>query len=391
MAVIALPDARHHDDLRAVYLLFVCGCSATYVVGAAARRLYYYASQIPMLGVVGVTFLLSGDRVTRLLGFAVPIYFIVMTSLHHEVHNVVISELQLQERNDEANVALRAANTQLSQQALRDDLTGLANRAAFMDRLGAAVASARRERNDDRGPLSRRRPVQGDQRLARSRRGRHGADRGRGRIMKVIRSRDVLARLGGDEFTMLLDGVHGRAEADRDRGARRRLLRRAVRGCRPPVQRVRERRYRDQHRRDRRRRGAALARRRRPVPGQAGRPQPDRGVRHRAARVDPAPARRRAGASRRAGRAADIVAWFQPEVDLRSGADRRRRGVGALDAPRARAARRLEVRPARGGGGARVPSRRPDRGAARSKRGPASPRPVSIRGSASGATCRRAS
>ena len=31
--------------------------------------------------------------------------------------------------------------------------------------------------------------------------------------MKIIRGRDVLARLGGDEFTMLLDGVHGRAEA----------------------------------------------------------------------------------------------------------------------------------------------------------------------------------
>ena len=62
MAVIALPDARH-TDLRAVYLLFVVGVSATYVVGAAARRLYYYSCQIPMLGVVAVTFFLSGDRV----------------------------------------------------------------------------------------------------------------------------------------------------------------------------------------------------------------------------------------------------------------------------------------------------------------------------------------
>ena len=87
-----------------------------------------------MLGVVGVAFIASGDRVTRLLGFAVPIYFIVMTSLHHEVHTVVVSELQLQEQNDEANVQLREANAQLSRQALRDDLTGLANRPAFMAR-----------------------------------------------------------------------------------------------------------------------------------------------------------------------------------------------------------------------------------------------------------------
>ena len=212
MALIALPDARH-DDFRAVYLLFVCGTSATYVVGAAARRLYYFASQIPMLGVVGVAFISSGDRVTRLLGFAVPIYFIVMTALHHEVHSVVISELQLQERNDEANAQLREANTRLSQQALRDDLTGLANRAAFMDRLSAAVAAARRDHtmigvlyldidrfkvvNDSLGHAV------GDMVLAEV----------ASRVMKIIRSRDVLARLGGDEFTMLLDGVHSGAEA----------------------------------------------------------------------------------------------------------------------------------------------------------------------------------
>ena len=213
LALIALPDARHHADLRAVYLLFIVGSSATNVVGAAARRLYYFTSQIPMLGVVGVVFLASGDRVTRLLGFAVPIYFIVMTSLHHEVHTVVVSELELQEQNDEANVQLRAANAQLSQQALRDDLTGLANRPAFMARLDAAVAAARRDRttigvlyldidrfkviNDSLGHAV------GDMVLAEA----------ANRIMNIIRGPDVLARLGGDEFTMLLDGLHGRAEA----------------------------------------------------------------------------------------------------------------------------------------------------------------------------------
>ena len=92
LALIGLPSARH-VDLRAVYLLFVLGTSATYVVGAAARRMYYYASQAPMLVLVMGAFVASGDRVTRLLGFAIPIYFAVMTSLHHEVHGVVVSEL----------------------------------------------------------------------------------------------------------------------------------------------------------------------------------------------------------------------------------------------------------------------------------------------------------
>jgi hypothetical protein len=48
LAVFGLPSAQH-GDLRAFYLVFVLGTSATYVVGASARRLYYYASQLPML------------------------------------------------------------------------------------------------------------------------------------------------------------------------------------------------------------------------------------------------------------------------------------------------------------------------------------------------------
>ena len=39
LALYGLPDGNH-VELRAVYLLFVCGVSATYVVGAAASRLY---------------------------------------------------------------------------------------------------------------------------------------------------------------------------------------------------------------------------------------------------------------------------------------------------------------------------------------------------------------
>jgi diguanylate cyclase (GGDEF)-like protein len=211
-ALIALPSAQH-IDLRAVYLIFVLGTSATYVVGASARRLYYYTSQIPMLTMVGCAFVLSGDRVTRLLGFAVPIYFIVMTSLHHEVHGVVVSELELRERNVDANAQLVEANAQLRKQALRDELTGLPNRAAFGDQLERAVSAARRDQtmvgvlyfdldhfkfvNDSLGHRA------GDELLVEV---AH-------RVQSVMRSHDMLARLGGDEFTMLLDRLHDGAEA----------------------------------------------------------------------------------------------------------------------------------------------------------------------------------
>ncbi|MDQ1468389.1 MAG: diguanylate cyclase [Actinomycetota bacterium] len=212
LAVIALPSARH-VDLRAVYLLFVCGSSATYVVGAAARRLYYYTSQVPMLALVMGAFVTSGDRSTVLLGLAIPIYFGVMTSMHHEVHGVVISELQLRERNEEASTRLREANVRLGKQALRDALTGLPNRAAFSEQLERAVALARRDDtmigvlyfdidhfkfvNDSLGHRA------GDGLLVEL---AH-------RVQSVMRGHDMLARLGGDEFTMLLDRLHDGAEA----------------------------------------------------------------------------------------------------------------------------------------------------------------------------------
>jgi diguanylate cyclase (GGDEF)-like protein len=182
-------------------------------VGTAARRLYFFASQLPMLVPVAVAFTFSGDRVTRLLGFAVPIYLIVMTSLHQEVHGVVVSELQLREHNDVTNAQLVEANAQLTLRAMRDELTGLANRAAFVDMLQEAVANARDDGsivgvlyfdvdrlkvvNDSLGHAT------GDMLL------KQIAER----VHRTLRTTDALARLGGDEFTMLLDKLRSTGEA----------------------------------------------------------------------------------------------------------------------------------------------------------------------------------
>ena len=59
-------------------------------------------------------------------------------------------------------------------------LTGLANRALFLDRLGHALARAARGAQPDRGPVPRPRRLQGGQRQPRPRRGRPAARRGRG-------------------------------------------------------------------------------------------------------------------------------------------------------------------------------------------------------------------
>jgi diguanylate cyclase (GGDEF)-like protein/PAS domain S-box-containing protein len=102
----------------------------------------------------------------------------------------------------------KRAEVRLQHDALHDGLTGLPNRALFMDRLEQAVARSAGEAeptfallfldldrfkgvNDTLGHAA------GDQTLLWT------ADRLRG----CVRRRDTVARLGGDEFVVLLDGI----------------------------------------------------------------------------------------------------------------------------------------------------------------------------------------
>jgi diguanylate cyclase (GGDEF)-like protein len=106
---------------------------------------------------------------------------------------------------------LLQANAQITDLAQTDPLTGLMNRGAFADRLGAAFAACRRgappfallyfdldhfkDVNDTLGH-----PI-GDRLL------REVADRVRG----AVRATDAVARFGGDEFAVLQDGVRDTA------------------------------------------------------------------------------------------------------------------------------------------------------------------------------------
>ena len=101
----------------------------------------------------------------------------------------------------------KRAEERLLHDALHDSLTGLANRALFMDRLDHVIRKARRQGflfavlfldldrfkvvNDSLGHLT------GDQLLVAV----------AGRIVSAIRTEDTVARIGGDEFAVLLDGV----------------------------------------------------------------------------------------------------------------------------------------------------------------------------------------
>jgi diguanylate cyclase (GGDEF)-like protein/PAS domain S-box-containing protein len=107
----------------------------------------------------------------------------------------------------------RASEDELKERAFRDALTGLPNRALFMDRLDQALTHLERHA----GPMSvlfldldRFKVVNdslghsvGDELLVMVAR----------RIEQCVREGDTVARLGGDEFTVLLDGMDDPSDA----------------------------------------------------------------------------------------------------------------------------------------------------------------------------------
>ncbi|WOJ92086.1 EAL domain-containing protein [Congregibacter variabilis] len=166
-----------------------------------ASVVYLATSLLPfMVRLIG-----EGSPETNVMAFMVVLYLFMMTAFARRVNLTVIAGLEM------TYLRSRAEDT-IERQALFDDLTGLPNRRLLQDRLGQALARAKRNEtqaallfldldffkrvNDSLGHSA------GDQLLV---------EVGR-RLSDFLRDADTAARLGGDEFVALLTDIEGGTE-----------------------------------------------------------------------------------------------------------------------------------------------------------------------------------
>ena len=124
-----------------------------------------------------------------------------------EVLEAIDLDVETLDRGIRTSLARHARDCRLHQAARRDDLTGLANRASFRDRLDHALTLARR----GDGKLALLLIDLNDFKAINDRFGHPGGDELLRRIGERMRARmresDTVARLGGDEFGVLLPNI----------------------------------------------------------------------------------------------------------------------------------------------------------------------------------------
>lgn len=204
-----------------VYLMFllkvlatVAGCMAA--IGWWVARLSRQIESDIVSPLNSLASLTRTARVERALGLRAPPAVVQEIHALGEDFNALLSEIQSREaeliaKHDD----LKTANESLSLLAFHDSLTGLPNRASFLQHASRALFNSRShaskvailyvDSDNFKSVNDRLGHAAGDDVLIETAR----------RIRAQLRESDVVARLGGDEFAVLLAPIRGADDATR--------------------------------------------------------------------------------------------------------------------------------------------------------------------------------
>jgi len=207
-----------------VYLLYllkvvaaVAGCMA--VIGWWVSRLSRRIENDIVDPLNSLASLTRTARTERSLGLRAPPAVVREIHTLGEDFNALLAEIQSREAELVAkHEDLKTANESLSYLAFHDSLTGLPNRASFLQHASRAVAAGRGhagkaavlylDSDNFKSVNDRLGHAAGDDVLIETAR----------RIRALLRESDVVARLGGDEFAVLLAPIRGVEDATRIAG-----------------------------------------------------------------------------------------------------------------------------------------------------------------------------
>jgi diguanylate cyclase (GGDEF)-like protein len=207
-------------DKVLVFTVFPAVAAAVGCMVTAGRRDMFACFTLPVVGLGSAQLLLSSDTHLRGLGYLGLCFTFGLGVLHHVISRNAIESIGLQWRSEQlvrdlahergemtaVNAQLAATNTRLGHQATHDPLTGLYNRRGTLELLEQIMPTASREH-----PIGLLFCDLDRFKAVNDALGHRGGDRFisiiADRLQRSLEPGSVAGRMGGDEFVVLMPGL----------------------------------------------------------------------------------------------------------------------------------------------------------------------------------------